>query len=144
MEPTQYSATMDLFPQQGPEHNKLHAFYENLREGSLATTKCTRCGWLGWPPRTVCPECMSDRLDWIPLPADGTIEVFTVEEIGVPVGFEKPLVHALVHLDGVGLRLFSRIVRADLKTLAEGARVRLAVLDVPGGRVSFAFQPSEI
>ena len=136
-----YSATMDVFPQQTKQYNQLYPFYDGLRENRFTTTKCKKCGKIKWPPRTICPECISDDLEWVDLPTTGTIEIFTVEEVGVPMGFDSPLIHALVRLDGMDFTFFSRIVGADPEKLQEGAKVALKVLEIDRGRISFAFEP---
>lgn len=125
-----YIATMDLYPQQAPEFNRIYPFYQHLKEGRFTTTKCKKCGARPFPPRVVCPECMSDELEWVDLPKEGTVLVVTEEEVGVPLGFETPLIHALVDLDGQ-LRLFTRIVNAKMGELKEGDRVKLHVFKVP-------------
>lgn len=141
MEQERYIATMDLFPQQDKEHNKVYPFYDHLRDGRLTTTKCRACGALKWPPRTVCPECMSDDLEWVDLGQGGKVEIFTVEEVGIPMGFEKPLIHALVVLDNSPLTIFARIVDASPEQVKEGMRVKLKVMKIPRDRVTFAFKP---
>ena len=141
MKEEHYAATMDVFPQQTKELNKLYPFYDALRENRFTTTKCKKCGALKWPPRTICPECISDDLEWIDLPSTGKIEIFTVEEVGVPLGFDRPLVHALVRLDNLDFTFFSRIVDVKPEQLTEGMSVVLKVLEIDRDRVTFAFKP---
>jgi len=148
-----YIGSMDLYPQQAPEFNRVHPFYDHLKEGRFTTTRCTECGHRAFPPRVICPECLSERLEWIDLPREGTVLVVTEEEVGVPLGFETPLIHALVDLDGQ-LRIFARIVNATVGQLKEGDRVKLHVFPVPpvpmekgrevvkAERVYFAFEPA--
>ncbi len=148
-----YIGSMDLYPQQSPEFNRVHPFYDHLKEGRFTTTRCTECGNRAFPPRVVCPECLSDKLEWVDLPKEGTVLVVTEEEVGVPLGFETPLIHALVDLDGQ-LRIFARIVNAAVGQLKEGHRVKLHVFPVPPvpvekgrevvnvQRVYFAFEPA--
>lgn len=148
-----YIGSMDLYPQQAPEFNRVHLFYDYLKEGRLTTTRCTECGHRAFPPRVICPECLSDKLQWVDLPKEGTVLVVTEEEVGVPLGFETPLIHALVDLDGE-LRIFARIVNAAVGQLKEGDRVKLHVFPVPPvpmekgrevvnvQRVYFAFEPA--
>ena len=47
-----------------------------------------------WPPR-VCPACVR-RFDWWTAPPDGRLHGFSVQETGVPAGFARPLVFAMV------------------------------------------------
>jgi uncharacterized protein len=59
-----YVRVADPLPLESPEHNKLHAFYANLAEGRLTTTRCGGCGRIAWPPRGFCPACTSDAFEW--------------------------------------------------------------------------------
>lgn len=147
-----YAATMDLYPQQSKEFNRIYPFYEHLKQGRFTTTKCRACGRKSFPPRVVCPHCLSEDLEWVDLPTRGRVLVFTEEVTGVPLGFESPLIHALVDLEGE-MKLFVRIVNCQAGELKEGDEVKLAVFPVApvpqegrGGvvmqeRVYYAFEP---
>jgi uncharacterized OB-fold protein len=141
-----YARAMDPLPLESAEHNKLHPFYAHLAEGRLTTTRCRDCGRIDWPPRGFCPACTSDAFDWADLPSVGRIHGFTVQETGVPAGFRRPLVLAMVEV--AGLRVFAPLVDvADPAALVVGARVRLApvrVADDPQGQSRYlpAFTPA--
>ena len=141
-----YFRATDPFPLEAADHNKLHEFYARLAAGRLSTTRCTACHRTAWPPRGFCAECASDRFEWVDLPAEGRIHAFTVQETGLPVGFEGPRVFAIVKVDGH--RIFSVVRDADPASLVVGQRVRLATLrvaDDPTGRPRYlaAFTPIE-
>jgi uncharacterized OB-fold protein len=123
-----YFRATDPFPLESADHNKLHEFYTRLATGRLATTRCSGCGRVAWPPRGFCPECASDTFEWIDLPAEGTVHGFTVQETGLPAGFDSPRVFAIVTV--AGHRIFTIVSAADPATLAIGARVRLAPMQV--------------
>jgi uncharacterized OB-fold protein len=141
-----YARVVDPLPLESAEHNKLHAFYTHLAEGRLTTTRCRGCGRTDWPPRGFCPACTSDVFDWVDLPSAGRVHGFTVQETGVPAGFRRPLVLAMVEV--AGLRVFAPLVDvADPGALVVGTRVRLApvrVADDPQGlpRYLAAFTPA--
>jgi uncharacterized OB-fold protein len=148
-----YPSTLDLYPLESKEFNRIHQFYENLRENRFTTTKCKKCGSVPFPPRVVCPKCNSDDLEWVDLPTKGKVLRFTEEVAGVPLGFDSPLIHALVDL-GEGRKIISRVINCKEGELKEGAVVRLAAYEVPpmivekrGGvmeeapRMFFAFEP---
>jgi uncharacterized protein len=84
---------------------------------------CGQCRQRHWPPRVVCPGCLSGQLTWVELPRRGQIHAFTIQETGVPPGFPRPLIFAVVDLDGV--RVFTRLVDADPAAVRRGARVEL-------------------
>jgi uncharacterized OB-fold protein len=148
-----YIGSMDLYPQEAPEFNRIHPFYENLRTGRFTTTRCAECGHKAFPPRVICPECLSEKLEWVDLPTAGQVLVVTEEEVGVPLGFETPLIHALVDLGGQ-LTIFARVVNSKMGQIKEGDRVKLHVFPVPpvpmdkgrevvnAERVYFAFEPA--
>ena len=141
-----YARAMDPLPLESAEQNKLHAFYAHLAEGRLTTTRCQSCGRVDWPPRGFCPACASDTFDWVDLPHEGRVHGFSVQETGVPAGFGRPLVFAIVEI--AGLRVFAPLTGvADPAGLAVGARVRLApvrVADDPQGQPRYlpAFAPA--
>jgi len=129
-----YLRATDPYPLQSAEQNRLHEFYAHLAAGRLTTTRCNGCGRLDWPPRAFCPACASDAYEWVPLPHEGRLHAFTVQEGGVPPGFPRPLVFAIVEVEG--LRLFAPILDADPARLALGARVvfnPMRVADGPDG-----------
>lgn len=124
-----YAVTMDLYPQQSEDFNRVYKFYNHLREGRFTTTKCKDCGARSFPPRVICPECLSENLEWVDLPTEGTVKVVTEQVVGVPLGFEAPLIHALIDLDGQ-LSHFVRVINCQEGELKEGDRVRLVVFPV--------------
>ena len=129
-----YFRAIDPFPLESADHTKLHEFYGRLAQGRLATTRCAACGVRAWPPRGFCGECASDTLEWVDLPPDGVVHAFTVQETGLPSGFEGPRVFAIVKIEE--LRVFTILTGADPATVAIGQRVRLApsrVTDDPKG-----------
>jgi len=124
-----YAASMDMWPLQGKQFTRVYPFYDHLKEGRLTTTKCKDCGTLSFPPRVICPECLSENLEWVDLPTKGTVLSVTEEEVGVPLGFETPLVHAKVDLGGV-MTLFTRIKDCPMGALKVGNEVKLVVFPV--------------
>lgn len=150
-----YSPTLDIWPMEAPQLNRIHTFYDNLKDGKFTTTKCEDCGKIAYPPRVICPECYSDNLEWIELPKKGKVIVATEKWAGVPLCYEPPLIAAWISLgeDSPVKRLLSRIINCEPGTLKEGDEVQLVVFDVPSHpieikkeviiaeRVYFAFEP---
>ncbi len=124
-----YAVTMDMYPLQSKDFNRIYPFYDNLKQGRLTTTRCLRCAKVAFPPRVVCPDCLSDTLEWVDLPTRGKVLVVTEEEVGVPLGFETPLIHALIDLDG-SLTLFARVINCKMGDLQEGDQVKLVIFSV--------------
>ncbi|KUO78775.1 MAG: hypothetical protein APF81_26335 [Desulfosporosinus sp. BRH_c37] len=124
-----YAATMDIYSFQGKEWNCNHPFYEHLREGRLTTTACNDCGMKSYPPRVICPECLSENLEWVDLPTQGKVLVVSEKVEGVPLGFESPLILALIDL-GEEFKLVVRITGVKMGELKKGDEVKLHVYPV--------------
>ncbi|MDA8188567.1 MAG: Zn-ribbon domain-containing OB-fold protein [Dehalococcoidales bacterium] len=137
-----YINTMDVFPLEAPEQNQLFQFYNYLREDRFTTTRCASCGQLSWPPRTVCPHCMSNQLEWVDMPKKGRLFGYTVQFAGVSPVFDVPLYLGVVEFDN-GIKLLSRLVETTEDELEIGKEVEFTVLPVPGPgeRVVYAFKP---
>jgi uncharacterized OB-fold protein len=123
-----YFRAIDPFPLEAGEWNKLHEFYDRLASGRLSTTRCLGCDETAWPPRGFCGTCASDRFEWVDLPREGTVHAFTVQDTGLPAGFDGPRVFAIVKIGGH--RVFTILVDVDPAALAIGAKVTLKPLRV--------------
>lgn len=133
---------LDFFPLEEEKHTRLFAFYQNLREGRLTTTKCRTDGKLAWPPRVVCPECHTTDLEWVDLPKDGRLYAFSAVLVGAPLGMESevPFVVGLVEVEGAPFRLFGRIVGTPWEQCHIGQKVRAESYDLPDGRIFYRFR----
>ncbi|OPY13892.1 MAG: hypothetical protein A4E66_00578 [Syntrophus sp. PtaB.Bin001] len=151
-----YPVTMDMWPIESKDFNRIHPFYENLKAGKLTTTRCKACGAVSYPPRVICPDCYSDDLEYIELPQKGRVIVFTETIKGVPLGYTSPLIHAYIDLgeNSPVKRLLIRVVNCAAGQLKEGDELKLVILNVPSHpiekgktgnimseRVFFAFEP---
>ncbi|AGL00071.1 Zn-ribbon domain-containing OB-fold protein [Desulfoscipio gibsoniae] len=123
-----YAVTMDLYPLESKEWNRIYPFYDHLKEGRLTTTVCKDCGKKAYPPRVICPECLSENLEWVDLPTRGRVLVVTEEEVGAPLGFKTPLIHAIVDLGE--LILFTKMTGVKMGELKEGDEAKLHVFPV--------------
>ncbi len=133
---------LDFFPLETARDTRLSKFYDRLREGRLSTTRCPKDGVLLWPPRTACPKCHSEDLEWVDLPERGRVYAFSAVLAGAPLGMENevPFPVGLVDLDGVALRLFGRIEGAPWTSLRVGQAVRVEAYDLNDGRVFYRFR----
>jgi len=127
---TNYVATIDPFPHQDKKFNKLYPFYDHLKQGRLVTTRCRECGHITWPPKTMCPRCASDQIEWTDLPKEGVIVEYTVAERGIPAGFDIPTIFVLVQIGEV--RILSRLMNARPDQVDIGMAVEPGLVIVPG------------
>lgn len=94
-------------------------FFARLETGAFQSTYCPACDLLTYPPRIVCPTCLSPELEWKDLPRRGELLAFTWQEQAIRCA--KPDVVGVVRLEGVG-NLFTRI-DADFEELEVGQEV---------------------
>ena len=133
---------LDFFPLETADQTRLHRFYERLREGHLSTTRCPRDGDLHWPPRTACPKCHTEELEWVDLPDRGHLYAFSAVLGGAPLGLDTdvPFAVGLVDLVGAPLRLFGRIEGRPWTELRIGEPVRVETYDIGDGRMFYRFR----
>jgi uncharacterized protein len=133
---------LDFFPLETADQTRLSPFFDRLRAGRLSTTRCRTDGMVHWPPRTACPQCHTEELDWIDLPEHGTIYAFSAVLGGAPLGMEDevPFAVGLVDLQGSPLRLFGRIEGRPWPELKIGQPVRVEPFDVGDGRYFYRFR----
>jgi uncharacterized OB-fold protein len=132
---------LDFYPLQDEKNTRISQFFKNLKEGRLTTTKCKECGELLWPPRIVCPECLSDQLEWVDLGTEGELYAFTEVRLGAPLGFvqDAPFCVGIVKIGG--LSISSRIDDAKYEELKIGDKIQLKIVELDDGRVFFRFTP---
>lgn len=134
---------LDFYPLEDEKETKISLFFKNLREGRLTTTKCKRCEKLLWPPRIVCPKCLSDELEWVDLGSEGELYAFTEMRLGAPLGFAEDVPFCIGIVKIGGLSISARIDDAKYEDLKIGDRVQLKIIELEDGRVFYRFAPSE-
>jgi uncharacterized protein len=120
-------------PEPNPETN---VFWAAAREGKLMLKRCTQCGELHYYPRTICPQCFSDRTEWIEAKGNGTIYTYSIMR-----RVQQPYAIAYVTLDE-GVTLMSNIVDHDLDDLRIGQRVKLVFKESKSGQPVAMFTPA--
>ncbi len=89
-------------------------FWDACRRHELKFPKCLECGLLRWPPALICPDCHSDRSEWVQVGGRGKVYSYAIYHQAFHPGFEKdiPYVTASIELDE-GPRLLSNIVNCQ-------------------------------
>ncbi len=131
---------MDFYPLEDEKNTRISQFFKKLKEGHLTTTKCKECGKLLWPPRIICSNCLSDKLDWIDLGAEGELYAFTEMKAGAPLGFvqDVPFCIGIVRIGG--LLITARIDNAKYEDLKIGDKVKLKIVELEDGRIFYRFR----
>ena len=103
-------------------------FWDALADERVVLQRCADCqAWIHYP-RSRCPQCLSDRLDWHPVTGEGVIFTFTVTRQPTVPSFadEVPQIIAVIEL-AEGVHLTSVIVGAEPGTGADRRTGRAGV-----------------
>jgi uncharacterized protein len=86
-------------------------YWNAARERRLLIRKCRACSAFHFMPRHLCPECWSDKLDWVDAKGTGSVHSFTIIRRAPLAAFasKTPYVVALIDLDE-GPRMVANIV----------------------------------
>lgn len=112
-------------------------FWDSCRAGAMALQRCSACRRFRYPPRSVCPFCLSVDARWMPVRGTGTVYVALVvyPRSRDPQHATSSLV--IVELDE-GVRMWSNVVGCDPEAVAIGDRVRLIYDDAGVPRFTLA------
>ncbi len=98
---------------------------EKAQRYRLEAAKCTGCGKIHFPPRTVCRECGGEEFEMTVLPRRGKVVSHTTIWIP-PAAFEdqKPYAVAIVELEN-GVRLTCMVAEAPPDKVEIGTEIEL-------------------
>jgi uncharacterized OB-fold protein len=119
-------------------------FWQGARQGELRLQRCRACGQPFLYPRTLCPHCLSDDLEWTTASGRGRVYTYTVVRRPAHPAFgnDVPYVLAIVELEE-GPRLVTNIVGVPPEEVRIGMAVE-AVFEAAGEEVALVkFRPRE-
>lgn len=98
-------------------------FWEAAADGRLLLRQCAGCGLTFFYPRSRCPDCFSEEVEWIEASGDGRVYSYSVQSsvAGWPEE-HLPLIVAYIELDE-GPRMISNLVDCPPADVAVGDRV---------------------
>jgi uncharacterized OB-fold protein len=90
-------------------------FWEAATRHELVMPRCTICDHLFFYPRSECPRCLSNHLEWMQVSGRGRLHTYTVVYQPANAAFrdDTPYIYAVVQLDE-GPRMVSNVVQCDL------------------------------
>ncbi len=105
-------------------------YWDAAKEHRLVIQRCQDCQHAIFYPRSICPQCMSDRVAWIGATGKGTVYSYTVVH-RAPAQFadDAPYVVALIDL-AEGVRMMSNVVGSPPSSVRIGAAVEVVFDDV--------------
>lgn len=106
-------------------------FMQGLIDRKILANKCRQCGRVFVPPQAYCESCYVRTADWLELPPEGDLEVFTVVWHGFTGGPTPPYAVGGIRLDGADTLLMHVLTGLDFTNpatvrdqLPRGSRVR--------------------
>jgi len=117
-------------------------YWEALQRHELYFQRCRDCGTSRYPPRAVCPVCLSSSTEWVRASGKGTVYSFTVTHQNQAPGFreELPYVLAVVEL-AEGPRLMTNVVDCAPDAVRIGMAVEVVFDDVTPEVTLAKFRP---
>ncbi len=94
-------------------------FWAGCREGRLMLPRCSSCNRFHFYPRTFCPHCGSENIEWKQASGNGTVYTFAVVRQPIERAFAElvPYVIGIIELEE-GVRMLSHITSIDPEKVA--------------------------
>jgi uncharacterized OB-fold protein len=117
-------------------------YWEGLTAGELRLQRCGDCGRYVFYPRSVCPHCLGEGLEWVPTSGRGRVYSFTIVRRAMNPAFaaEVPYVFAIVELDE-GPRVTTNIVNCAPEDVRVDMPVKAAYDSVTSELALLKFEP---
>ncbi len=97
-------------------------FWTGLSEKKLLGRSCNGCGAKFFPLRPLCPQCLTDDLEWVQLSEHGTLHSWTEVHMASPNSIRPSLLGLVDLQDGIG-RIAAKIRDAEARQLSIGMSV---------------------
>jgi uncharacterized OB-fold protein len=118
-------------------------YWESARAHALELPRCNDCSQVFYPPRAICPRCLSVSIGWAAVSGDATLFTWNVMHQVYSDAFRElvPYVVAVVQLEE-GPRIITNMLRHDLGQLHVGMKLQLDYLDIDEELTLPVFIPS--
>lgn len=87
-------------------------FWEGGRAGRLRIQRCSRCGVAFFYPRSSCPECGTEDVEWFDASGRATLHTYLINHLPAPGFDDGPYAIAVVEL-AEGPRMLTNIVGVE-------------------------------
>lgn len=119
-------------------------YWEAAKRHELLLQRCLDCGQYRFYPRIVCPQCMSDKTEWVKASGRGEVYSFTITYRPPSPAFaaDVPYVVAIIELQE-GVRMMSNIVGCDPHEVKIGMPVEVVFEDISEDIALPKFRPAQ-
>ena len=126
-----------------PENPTLtQPYWDAAKRHELVMPRCKNHNGFFWPPRELCPVCLSMELEWAPVGGNGRVYSYTIiNQPGIPAfADDVPYAYAHVQLDE-GIRLTTNIVGCPVEEIQVDMPVTVEFDDVTPEVTLVKFRP---
>jgi uncharacterized protein len=118
-------------------------FWEAAKRHELVMPRCTICDHLFFYPRSECPRCLSNHLEWMQVSGRGRLHTYTVVYQPANAAFrdDTPYIYAVVQLDE-GPRMVSNVVECDLDAVSVDMPLEVLFDDITPECTLVKFKPA--
>jgi uncharacterized protein len=128
-----------LIPKPVPDGDS-KPYWDGLKEHELWIQQCQECDQHIFYPRSICPHCFSEQINWVKSIGAGKIYSYTVVHRAFgPFKDQTPFVVAIVELDE-GIRMMSRI-KTDSRQMTIDQKVKVIFERVDEDLILPYFEP---
>ena len=103
-------------------------FLDELKNGKIIATTCSKCGRIMVPPRIYCEKCYAPTDGWAYVKDTGVVNTFSVSFLAADATrLKEPIIVAIINLDGAseGIGIVHRIEEVpDWKEVKIGMKVK--------------------
>ncbi len=111
-------------PEVTPE---LRPFFEASKNGQLVVQKCDGCGALRFPPRRLCPNCLSRESSWTAVSGEGEVYSFIIMHRVYHPAFANQVPYAVATIKlKEGARMLSNVIGIDPHAIKCGMPVKVS------------------
>jgi len=102
-------------------------FLEELKNGRIIASTCSKCGRIMVPPRTYCENCFKPTDGWRYVKDTGTINTYSISYLAADASrLKEPILVAIIDLDGAseGMGIIHRLGEVNPKEVKFGMKVK--------------------
>jgi uncharacterized OB-fold protein len=115
------------------------SFFTELRDNKrIRGTRCSECAKVYMPPRSVCPDCLSQLDEWVDLPGTGTLVSYTIVRYTYGDYYQPdkaPYPLGIIELDGADTGLCHLLGEVRPEEIAIGMRVQAVFREERKGNI---------
>lgn len=114
-------------------------YYQHLKQGELWLQYCLNCQEHTFYPRSHCPGCLDQKLEWRKSQGQGRVYSYSIIHVQSLADDDVPYIYSLVTLDE-GVRLATRIVDCSPEAVHVDMGVEMVVRAI-NGQLMPVFKP---